>query len=71
MQRGELGNTWNSVLLAPSSRGPEELPDERVRHAMVARLAQYLPWDAALHLYYRFYADDWGLMAHTAEVELM
>jgi hypothetical protein len=71
VQRGELGNTWNSVPLAPFDRGPEELPGERVRHALVARAAQYLPWDGALHLYYRFYADDWGLVAHTAEAALM
>jgi hypothetical protein len=71
VQRGELGNTWNSVPLSTFARGPEELPSERVRHALVARAAQYLPWDAALHLYYRFYADDWGLVAHTAEAELM
>jgi hypothetical protein len=71
VQRGELGNTWNSVPLSTFARGPEELPSERVRHAVVARAAQYLPWDGALHLYYRFYADDWGLVAHTAEAELM
>jgi hypothetical protein len=71
VQRGELGNTWNSVPLTTFDRGPEVLPGERVRHALVARLAQYLPWDGALHLYYRFYADDWGLVAHSADVELV
>jgi hypothetical protein len=71
LQRGELGNTWNSVPLTTFERGPEVLPDERLRHALVARFAQYLPWNGALHLYYRFYADDWGNIAHSADVELM
>ena len=71
LQRGELGNTWNSVPLTTFERGPEVLPDERLRQALVARFAQYLPWNGALHLYYRFYTDDWGLIAHSADVELM
>ena len=67
VQQGTLGNTWNSVPLADGSRGPELLPSERVRHAVVARMAQYLPWNGALRLYYRFYADDWGIVAHSVE----
>jgi Protein of unknown function (DUF3570) len=71
VQRGELGNTWNSVPLAAGDRGAELLPGERVRHAVVARAAQFLPWNGALRLSYRFYADDWGLVAHSIEGQLM
>ena len=71
MQRGEMGNTWNSVPIDRGTRGPELLPDERVRHALVVRAAQFLPWNGALHVYYRFYADDWGTVAHSAEAELL
>jgi hypothetical protein len=71
LQRGELGNTWNSVPLASFERGPELLPEERQRHALVARASQFLPWNGALRLHYRFYADDWGLIAHAIEGELM
>jgi hypothetical protein len=71
VQRGELGNTWNSVPLTSMGRGPEILPDERVRHAFVARASQFLPWNGALRLYYRFYADDWGLAAHSVEGQLL
>jgi hypothetical protein len=70
-QDGELGNTWNAVPLANVTRGPEFLPSERVRHALVARAAQWLPWNGALRLYYRFYADDWGIVAHSAEGQLL
>ena len=71
MQRGEMGNTWNSVPLQGDVRGPELLPGERVRHALVVRAAQFLPWNGALHAYYRFYADDWGAVAGSVEAELL
>ena len=71
VQEGELGNTWNSVPLAAGGRGAELLPTERVRHAVVGRLAQFLPWNGALRAYYRFYADDWGIVAHSVEGQVM
>ena len=71
VQEGTLGNTWNSVPLATGGRGPELLPIERTRHALVARAAQWLPWNGALRLYYRFYGDDWGIVAHSVEAQLM
>jgi Protein of unknown function (DUF3570) len=70
LQNGTLGNTWNAVPLSTGVFGPERLPPFRQRHAFVGRLAQWLPWRGALHLYYRFYVDDWGLLAHSAEAEL-
>jgi hypothetical protein len=68
---GTLGNTWNSVPLVTGERGAEILPQRRTRHALVARAAQWLPWNGALRLYYRFYGDDWGIVAHTFEAQLM
>jgi hypothetical protein len=41
-----------------------------VRHALLGKIAQFLPWSGAVHLSYRFYADGWGILAHTMEVEL-
>lgn len=70
-QEGTMGNTWNSVPLASGVRGPELLPDSRTRHALVWRMSQWLPWNGALRLYYRFYADDWGIVAHSIEGRLM
>jgi hypothetical protein len=70
VQRGMLGNTWNVVPLASNKLGPELLPSLRLRNALVGRLAQFLPWNGALKLYYRGYQDDWGIVAHSAEVTL-
>jgi hypothetical protein len=71
LQLGTLGNTWQSVLLSDGTRGEERLPRERDRHALAARLAQWLPWQGALKLYGRAYLDDWGIGAFTAEAELV
>jgi hypothetical protein len=67
---GTLGNTWNSVPLVTGKRGAEILPTGRIRHALVARASQFLPWNGALRAYYRFYADDWGILAHSVEGQL-
>lgn len=71
VQAGELGTTWNSVPLDVGIRGSELLPVRRVRHALVTRLVQALPWNGALKGYYRFYTDDWSILAHTIEGQLL
>lgn len=84
VQHGELGNTWNTVPLRPGailfqnsfssitngSRILEKYPDDRWRHAAVARLVQWLPWNGAAKLSYRRYTDTWDLDAHTTTAEL-
>ncbi len=70
LQRGQLSNGWNTVPQTDGTRALERMPNSRVRHAFVARMAQFLPWDGALHAFYRLYTDDWGIHAHTTEVEL-
>jgi Protein of unknown function (DUF3570) len=70
VQLGTLGNTWNAVPLADGTLGDERLPGLRHRHAFVARLAQALPWRGAVKGFYRFYVDNWGVVAHTLEAQL-
>jgi Protein of unknown function (DUF3570) len=46
----------------------EERPDTRNQWTWDARYVQYIePFDASLHLGYRFFSDDWGIDAHTFE----
>jgi len=71
LQTGELGNTWSSVPVVGGGRVTETFPGLRERHALVGRLAQWLPWNGALHLFARAYADDWGIYAGTTEVQLL
>jgi len=69
-QGGTLTNTWNSVPLADGTRGTEIVPRRRDRHAISGRLVEWLPWQGALRLGYRFYADSWGSVAHTVDANL-
>jgi len=71
LQLGTLGNTWSSVLLSDGSRGEERLPRQRLRNALSLRVAEWLPWNGALKLYYRAYLDDWSAHAHTIEANLL
>ncbi len=70
VQSGTLSNTWNAVPIRGGGFSDEFVPHLRQRHALVGRLSQWLPWHGALKLFYRFYADDWGVRAHSVEVEL-
>lgn len=48
----------------------EQRPDVRNQWTWDARFVQYVEGlDAALHLGYRFYHDDWGIDAHTLEAD--
>ncbi|MGY6647933.1 DUF3570 domain-containing protein [Wenyingzhuangia sp. IMCC45574] len=48
----------------------ERLPDSRFKLPMGARFHYYLNENLTLRTYYRYYWDNWGVTAHTAEVEL-
>ncbi len=46
---------------------PETVPYDRYRHAVVLALNRHLFSDTALQGDYRFYADNWGVQAHTIQ----
>ena len=46
---------------------PESEPYDRYRHAVVLALNRHLFSDTALQGDYRFYADNWGVQAHTIQ----
>ncbi len=47
----------------------EARPDLRNQYSFSSRLNQYLPAvNAALHMDYRYYVDDWGIDSHTMEL---
>ncbi|MDD1620575.1 MAG: DUF3570 domain-containing protein [Methylococcaceae bacterium] len=48
----------------------EARPNLRNQFSFSTRLNQYLPaMDAALHMDYRYYLDDWGVDSHTMELK--
>lgn len=48
----------------------ERLPDTRFKIPVGARLNYYINERFVLRTYYRFYADDWGITSHTANIEV-
>ena len=48
----------------------EQLPDSRFKIPLGLRLNYYLNDFAIVRTYYRFYYDDWGIISHTANVEV-
>ena len=55
-------------LSAIEFKVPETEPLERYRHAAVIGLNRYLFPDSTLQGDYRFYADNWGILAHTVQL---
>ncbi|NNT73138.1 DUF3570 domain-containing protein [Flavobacterium sp. IMCC34852] len=48
----------------------ERLPNTRFKLPIGARLNYYINEHFKLRTYYRFYTDDWGIQAHTANIEV-
>jgi hypothetical protein len=63
---GYQANVYRRVF-GGATPTPERVPDLRLRAAVHAGLRGYLPTRSTWVLGYRFYADDWGVLAHTAE----
>jgi hypothetical protein len=65
-QRGTLRTGWNAVPVESDMLTDEIFPRGRLRHALIAGVAQHIPQThSTVKARYRFYADDFGLRAHT------
>jgi hypothetical protein len=69
--RGLLSTPFHRVYFADvSNHDIERLPDSRFKVPLSARINIY-PFDnTVIRSYYRYYWDDFGIKAHTVEVEL-
>ncbi|MBF9238350.1 DUF3570 domain-containing protein [Hymenobacter sp. BT683] len=56
--------------LAPSAPRSEKLPDSRFKYPVGLRLNYYASDLVQIRSYYRFYNDNFGIQAHTFELEL-
>jgi hypothetical protein len=50
--------------------GVEQLPDSRFKFAIGGRLNWYLNEKVSFRTFYRYYFDDWGILSHTASLEV-
>jgi len=67
-ERGYLANPYRAATTL-DGLVPERVPRARTRHAFAAIVRQYLPdTETTLIGSYRFYVDDWGVVAHTPEL---
>ncbi|MDH5232503.1 MAG: DUF3570 domain-containing protein [Gammaproteobacteria bacterium] len=68
--QGYLATGNRQIMLDNGLLSDEYLPSQRLRQAVGLRFIQWLPLNAALHLAYRYYVDDWELSSHTIESQL-
>ena len=68
-QDGLLATTYQRVYFNDNSARSEVLPSRRLKIPAGARFNWFLSDDLIFRSFYRYYTDNWGLRAHTAEVE--
>lgn len=69
-QNGYLSLPFHRVYFTDGSVHQENLPDSRLKVPLGFR-ANYFAGDKfIIRTFYRFYKDDWGILSHTAELEL-
>lgn len=69
-QTGLLATRFHRVYFNDGSLQAENLPGNRFKIPIGARLNYFIGNRVILRSYYRFYADDWGMTAHTINIEL-
>lgn len=65
---GYLDDPYKVVTVGASTL-PEHRPDSRSRRAVVAKYGHHLAVRGAVKTIYRYYWDDWGIRAHTLEID--
>ncbi len=68
-QAGLLATKYQRVYFTDGTVKSEELPDTRVKLPIGARLNYFAGNKVVIRTFYRYYQDDWGVKAHTFELE--
>ena len=68
-QKGLLSLPFYRVYFNDNSVHTENLPDTRMKIPLGFRANYFIGDKVILRSFYRYYHDDWGLTAHTLEVE--
>ena len=68
-QKGLLSLPFYRVYFNDNSVQKENLPDTRMKIPLGFRANYFIGDKVILRSFYRYYHDDWGLTAHTVEVE--
>lgn len=69
-QQGFLSLPFYRVYFQDGTVHQEKLPDSRLKIPIGFRANYFLGDKIIIRSYYRFYKDDWGVMAHTVNLEV-
>lgn len=69
-QHGLLATKYQRDYFTDGSERAENLPGSRYKLPLSARLNYFLDDRFIIRAYYRYYLDNWGIRAHTAELEI-
>lgn len=69
-QNGYLGLPFHRVFFNTGKDTIEHLPSTRFKLPIGVRLNYFLGDNIIIRGYYRFYADNWGMISHTANIEV-
>jgi hypothetical protein len=69
-QQGFLSLPFHRIYFKDSTEKIEHLPSERLKLPIGVRANYFLGDKIIIRSYYRFYVDDWGLIAHTIDNEV-
>ncbi|HMK25284.1 MAG TPA: DUF3570 domain-containing protein [Chitinophagaceae bacterium] len=69
-QKGYLGLPFHRVYFTDNSVHVENLPDTRMKIPLGFRASYFIGDRIILKGFYRYYHDDWGLSAHTIDLEV-
>ncbi|MEJ2880201.1 DUF3570 domain-containing protein [Pedobacter sp. GR22-6] len=69
-QKGLLATKYQRNYFTDGSLLAETLPDKRFKLPIAARLNYFATDHILLRTFYRYYMDNWGVRAHTAELEV-
>ncbi|MBD1386543.1 DUF3570 domain-containing protein [Mucilaginibacter rigui] len=69
-QHGLLATKYQRDYFTDGSERVENLPDNRYKLPIGVRFNYFLDDHFIIRTFYRYYMDNWGIRAHTAEVEI-
>lgn len=69
-QDGLLSIPYNRVYFTNNTVSSEKLPMQRMKIPLGMRLNYFLGETFIFRTYYRYFFDDWGIKAHTAQLEI-
>jgi len=69
-QKGLLATKYQRDYFTDGSLRSETLPDKRYKLPIGLRMNYFLDDRFVIRTFYRYYIDNWGIRAHTAELEI-